>query len=124
MILAPLVGAAVFLNVAASPVPEPNSSALHLSLQQKNAALQPLVRSATDCIASRVVEDPRFRRGELGNLGDLIVEWVPACIGPVRTLIDAYDRYFGDGSGEAFFMGPYLDVLPTAVSKWGKAALD
>jgi hypothetical protein len=33
-------------------------------------------------------------------------------------MIDAYDRYFGEGEGQAFFMGPYLDVLPTAVSKW------
>jgi hypothetical protein len=36
----------------------------------------------------------------------------------VRALIEAYDRYFGEGEGEAFFMGPYLDVLPSAVSKW------
>jgi hypothetical protein len=30
-------------------------------------------------------------------------------------MIDAYDHYYGEGSGEAFFMGPYLDVLPKAV---------
>ena len=30
-------------------------------------------------------------------------------------MIDAYDRFFGDGTGEAFFMGPYLDALPDAV---------
>ena len=30
-------------------------------------------------------------------------------------MIDAYDRYYGEGTGEAFFMGPYLDVLPKAV---------
>jgi hypothetical protein len=33
-------------------------------------------------------------------------------------MIDAYDRYFGDGTGEAYFMGPYLDELPVAVGKW------
>ena len=32
-------------------------------------------------------------------------------------MIEAYDRYFGEGECEAFFMGPYLDVLPKAVSK-------
>ena len=32
-------------------------------------------------------------------------------------MIDAYDRYFGEGTGEAFFMGPYLDVLPKIVIK-------
>jgi len=36
----------------------------------------------------------------------------------MRSMIDAYDEYFGDGTGEAFFSGPYLDVLPTAVSHW------
>ena len=34
------------------------------------------------------------------------------------AMIDGYDRYFGEGAGEAFFMGPYLDVLPSAVSEW------
>ena len=37
-------------------------------------------------------------------------------------MIDGYDRYFGEGAGEAFFMGPYLDVLPTVVTKWTDGA--
>ena len=32
-------------------------------------------------------------------------------------MIDAHDRYFGEGSGEEFFMGVYLDALPNAVMK-------
>jgi hypothetical protein len=43
---------------------------------------------------------------------------MPSCAIHVRIMIEAYDRYFGEGEGEAFFMGPYLDVLPSAVSKW------
>jgi hypothetical protein len=39
-------------------------------------------------------------------------------VSPVRAMIDAYDRYYGNGTGEAFFTGPYLDVLPRAVSEW------
>jgi hypothetical protein len=35
-------------------------------------------------------------------------------------MVDAYDRYFGDGSGEAFFMGPYLKVLPGAINTLAK----
>src|SRR5262249_59690781 len=85
--------------------------------QQKNAAMQPLVRSATECIVQAVVADERFRVPDVG-LGDLIVDSMTTCLGPVRAMIDAYDRYFGDGTGEAFFMGPYLDVLPAAVDKW------
>jgi hypothetical protein len=37
-------------------------------------------------------------------------------------MIDAYDRYYGEGTGEAFFMGPYLDVLPRAVTERAKSA--
>src|SRR5260370_7057007 len=81
-----------------------------LSAQQKRAAMQPLLRSATKCIANRVAEDPRFTTD--ANLGDLIVDSMPSCVGPVRTMIDAYDRYYGTGSGNAFFMGPYLDIPP------------
>jgi hypothetical protein len=89
-----------------------------MSLYQKQAALQPLMRSATECIARTVATDPRFRKHDpADNLGDLIVSSMERCTGPVRAMIDAYDRYFGEGAGEAFFMGPYLDVLPTAVSK-------
>jgi hypothetical protein len=43
---------------------------------------------------------------------------MPACLGPVRSMINVYDQYFGDGIGEAFFMGPYLDLLPKAIIKW------
>ena len=51
------------------------------------------------------------------EVNDLIVESMPSCVEPVRSMIDAYDRLFGDGAGESFFMGPYLDALPAAVHK-------
>ena len=64
-----------------------------------------------------VSADPRFGKPS-ADLGDLIVDSMPHCAAQVRTMIEAYDRYFGDGEGETFFMGPYLDLLPSAVSKW------
>src|SRR4051794_33469074 len=93
-----------------------------LSVQQKSAAMQPLLRSTTECIARTVSTDPRFGSRN-GNLGDRIVQSMPSCTTEVRAMIEAYDRYFGEGEGEAFFMGPYLDVLPTAVSKWVRDAV-
>ena len=69
-----------------------------------------------------VSADPRFGQRN-ANLGDLIVASMPVCISQVRAMIEAYDRYFGDGEGEAFFMGPYLDVLPSAVTKWVRDAV-
>src|ERR1700687_3709478 len=122
MILAPLAGAVLVTSIAIGPAVEPQSSATQMTAQQKNAAMQPLVRSATECIARAVTGDPRFGNNVPSNLGDLITDSIPACVRSVRAMIDGYDRYFGEGAGEAFFMGPYLDVLPTVVSKWTEGA--
>ena len=116
MILAPLAAAALIVSAATGPNVESRPVPI-LSLQQKSAAMQPLVRSATDCIARTVSADPRFGQRS-ADLGDLIVASMSSCSAQVRAMIDAYDRHFGDGEGEAFFMGPYLDVLPVAVSRW------
>ena len=115
MIVAPLLGAALVVNVATSPLTGPAAGEANLTLQQKAAATEPLVRSATDCIVRAVMSDPRFGAEPHAAVGDLIVELIRSCRTPVRAMIDAYDRYYGEGSGEAFFMGPYLDVLPKAV---------
>ena len=40
-----------------------------------------------------------------------------SCVRPVRAMIDGYDHYYGAGTGQAFFMGPYLDALPTVVAR-------
>ncbi|MPZ38253.1 MAG: hypothetical protein GEU95_09315 [Rhizobiales bacterium] len=110
MILSKLAGAALLIGIAASPTIEPDGGNVRkLSMQQK--------RSATECIARTVATHPRFQKQAPNtDLGDIIVASVPSCVGPVRAMIDAYDRFFGDGTGEAFFMGPYLDTLPAAVS--------
>ncbi len=117
MILAPLAGAALVMSVVTGPIVEPKGT-IEMTMQQKNTAMRPLIRSATECIARAVAADPRLAQGPPSGLGDLIVDSIPACVRPVRAMIDGYDRYFGDGAGEAFFMGPYLDLLPNAVSKW------
>jgi hypothetical protein len=122
MLLAPLAGAALIMSVATGPAVEPQGLTAKMTSQQKNAAVQPLVRSATECIARAVIGDPRFGKELPSDIGDLIAESMPACVRPVRAMIDGYDRYFGEGAGEAFFMGPYLDVLPTVVTKWTDGA--
>jgi hypothetical protein len=88
-----------------------------LTAAQKMAATAPLIRSATDCITRAVVANPHYSAGSTVAIGDLIVASMPSCVTPVRAMIDAYDHYYGEGSGEAFFMGPYLDVLPRAVTE-------
>ena len=117
MILTQLAVATLVIGVTAGPMVAP-SSLRPLSMQQKNAATQGYVQTATDCITRVVAADSRFRRDDPAvALGDLIVDSMPKCIGPVRAMIAAYDRYFGEGVGEEFFMGPYLDILPRAVLK-------
>jgi len=119
MILASLFGTVLTVAVATGPF-DASSGPPTLTAQQKMAATAPLVRSATECIMRAVVADPRYGTEPTAKLGDLIVESMPSCVTPVRAMIDAYDRYFGQGSGEAFFMGPYLDVLPKAVTEGAK----
>jgi hypothetical protein len=119
MILEAIVGLSLVSNVsldtktAAAIWPAPW---LEMSVSQKDAALLPLVRTATDCIVRMVAGDQRYSLGmHPGDINDLIVDSIAACGRPVRAMMDAHDRMYGKGSGQAFLLGPYLDVLPSAV---------
>jgi hypothetical protein len=114
MLLAPLFGTALMVAVSTDPSDDLSGPA-RLTVEEKHAAAERLVRSATQCIVRAVIANPRYVVGKNANIGDLIVDSMHSCLQPVRAMIDGYDRYYGEGSGEAFFMGPYLDVLPKAV---------
>jgi hypothetical protein len=121
MILKSLFGLSLVLNVSLdtqTPMSTDPAIWLQMSVRQKDTALLPLVRRATDCIVRKVATDPRYS-AEMrpGDVNDLIVDSITACGRPVRAMIDAHDRMYGSGSGEAFLLGPYLDVLPSAVVK-------
>ena len=80
---------------------------------------QLLVQAAAfpDTIVTRTVSaDPRFPVLRGAEFNSLIVDSVPSCVDDLRSMIDAYDRLYGDGAGETFFMGPDLDGLPAAVT--------
>jgi len=121
MIAEALLGLSLVVNGSIQPGGDAglaaHPQASQYSAQQRNAAVRPLMKAATECIARRVVADPRFLQiSRTGDVGDLIVESISPCLPAVRALIDAHDEFFGDGTGESFFMGPYLDALPAAVS--------
>ena len=116
MILPALAGASLLLLTAATPDVDLDPMRARLTHQERTAAVQPFITRATECVARSVASDPRS--SDATKLGDLIVNSMPACADLMRSMIDTYDQYFGDGTGEAFFSGPYLDVLPTAVGKW------
>jgi hypothetical protein len=118
MILETLFGLSLVMNVSLdTQIPAADPAAwMQMSVRQKDAALLPLVQRATECIVRRVSADPRYQ-AELrpDEINDLIVDSIATCQRPVRAMIDAHDRMYGYGSGEAFLLGPYLDVLPSAV---------
>ena len=120
MMLESLFGLSLVLNVSldiAAPPADP-AAWMQMSVRQKDAALLPLVRRATECIVRRVSADPRYGANmRPAAINDLLVDSIAACGRPVRAMIDAHDRMYGYGSGEAFLLGPYLDVLPAAVVK-------
>ena len=127
MIAAALLTLSLAVNATYEPEDlAPNSYARALnqmSPQQKFATLRPLVRSATDCVVRAVESDPRFSRStEPGDMNELIVSSMAPCADAMRSMIEAHDRLFGEGSGEAFFMGPYLEGLPLTVNKMVKGA--
>jgi hypothetical protein len=119
MILESLFGLSLVLNVSLDTQTPPSSAPatwLQMSVQRKDAALLPLVHRATECVVRKVTADPRYGADmRPGDINDIIVDSIAACARPVRAMIDAHDRMYGAGSGEAFLLGPYLDVLPSAV---------
>jgi hypothetical protein len=128
MIAAALLGLSLVVNVTYEPTdfaPNAEANSSQMTPQQKFAALRPLVRSATDCVVHAITADPRFRLSATGaNMNELIVASMTPCADAMRSMIDAHDRLFGAGSGEAFFMGPYLEGLPTTVDKLVKDTAD
>ena len=121
MIVKSLLGLSLVLNVsldAQAPMPPGPAASAQISVRQKESALLPLVLRATDCIVRKVSADRRYSSDiRPSDINDLIVDSISACARPVRAMIDAHNRMYGDGTGEAFLLGPYLDVLPAAVVK-------
>ena len=124
MILASLFGMSLIVNVSLdprTPVLADPVIETHLSVRQKDAALDPHVRGATACITRAVTRDPRFSETiRRDHLNDLIVDAMAGCERPLRVLIRIHDRMYGRGSGEAFLLGAYLDVLPAAIFRQAK----
>jgi hypothetical protein len=89
---------------------------LHMSGQQKQAALRPSMRQATECIVHSVSADSRLPEAlKAHDIGELIVDAMQPCVRFVRAMIDRYDSLFGEGEGELFFMNSYLSLLPELV---------
>jgi hypothetical protein len=123
---AALLSLSLAVNVTYEPEDlAPNSyprALSQMSPQQKFASLRPLVRSATNCVVRTIEADPRLKSTTPTDMNELIVASMAPCADAMRSMIEAHDRLFGEGSGEAFFMGPYLEGLPLTVNKLVKGA--
>jgi hypothetical protein len=125
MILESVFGLSLVLNVSLeSQAPATSKSIVwsQPSVVERQARLLPVIARATDCILRRIAGDPRYRPDlRPDEVNDLIADSLRGCARPLRTLIETHDRMYGAGSGEAFLLGPYLDVLPSAVVRQVKA---
>jgi hypothetical protein len=119
MILETVFGLSLVLHASLDSRFPPDPGALpQISSAKKEVTLLPLVQRATDCIVHAVQADPRFSKDiRPGALNELIVESMPACGSSLHAMMDTHDRLYGAGSGEAFLIGPYLDMLPAAISR-------
>jgi hypothetical protein len=116
MIVNAFAGLSLLVTVSINPgaiSPESDRTPISLPSSEKTAILHPLVNLATDCVVRTVAADARLGKSDMNGL---IVEAFEHCVEPMRAMIDAHDRYYGSGSGQQFFMGPYLDALPAAVN--------
>jgi hypothetical protein len=119
VIWAPLFAVSLVAAVATGPIGDQFGPK---TATRRGDALRAVVHAATECIVRTIAADPRTQNGDPdAMMGELIVDSMPACAGKMREMIEAYDASFGPGSGEAFFMGPYLDFLPNAAAQRLKA---
>jgi hypothetical protein len=96
-------------GVASNPLHEPSIKKL---TESEKIILHSVVRPATDCVVNVVNEtDP----GLSGKIDELIVEAIGSCGREMQVMIYEYNGLFGGEGGEAFFLGQYLDDLPTTV---------
>ena len=119
MILESVFGLSLVLNGSLDreiPRAAPTSGWSQISVPQRQTQLLPLVARATDCILRHIADDPRYGADlRPDDLNDMIARSLRGCARPLRAMIAMHDRLYGEGSGEAFLLGPYLDVLPSAV---------
>jgi hypothetical protein len=127
MIVAPLMGMAFLVTVGLTPGDAPGThiDTPAVAARYKDATLLPLIRAATQCIVHAVTNHRGYEDTlRPSELEELITDAMDACAIPVRTMIDTHDEMYGRGSGEAFFLGPYLDAVPGVVGTQVRAPAD
>jgi hypothetical protein len=83
---------------------------------QKRKAHLPYVKTATNCFANIIRNDPTLLAAIQNNqLLNLVAKNANMCSAPVGQLISEHDKLYGLGTGKIFFEGPYLSDLTRAL---------
>src|SRR5262245_20717651 len=113
MLLNARVGATMMVTLAATgPAPDRAESA-KLSNAEKAAVVQRVINHATDCVVHQI----RASTQSTQDLGEQIVAAMPTCAETMRAMIESFDTTYGEGTGETFFSGSFLDLLPQVISR-------
>ena len=79
------------------------------------------VKAATDCVAAAALNNPEittfYRENRLRDVTNWIVLRSSACDNPLNAMRLLHDRIYGQGTGQAFLRGDYLNDLPRAVGE-------
>ena len=113
---ATFVAAFLFVPVLIAPVCAGVSAPTQTSSRiEKTTIVQRSVNRATDCVIQAIQND----QGTSAQtpIGDLIVAVMPSCTDRMHAMIESFDDTYGAGSGEKFFSGAFLDLLPLVVNK-------
>ena len=112
MLLNTFLSVSLLTLAATGPSPD-RPDIIQRSKAEKAAAVQRVVNHATECVVNEV----RSGANASDDLGERIVAAMPTCAETMRAMIESFDANFGEGSGETFFSGSFLDILPQIVSK-------
>lgn len=100
------------LNASIHPSVTSLNVEVPLTGAEKAAQVEPYTNATTACIIQAMSKGAAV---QVSEVTDRIVVAFQQCSAPARALIEVHDRLYGEGTGELFFNGPYLDALPAQV---------
>lgn len=94
----------------------PTSAASPATPQDKRETLIGYIRTTSDCFAREAIKHPDFAIAlRTKDWAPFLRKVMPHCKRQIDTLIHIHDRFYGRGSGLAFFNGGYFKDLPRAI---------
>jgi hypothetical protein len=79
------------------------------------------VKAATDCVAAAALNNSEittfYQENRLREVTNWVVLRSSACDNPLNAMRLLHDRIYGQGTGQTFLRGDYLDDLPRAVGE-------